>query len=76
MHGFGVDHVEGGLSEISSGMMKVAEEHGAKFFFDTPVKQVITDAKKNATGLLLENGTTVEAEAVVLNADFGISFDD
>jgi len=68
-HEFGVEHVRGGLSEISRAMARVVEEHGGKIYLDTPVKQVVTTAGC-ATGVLLENGETVVADAVIINADF------
>jgi phytoene desaturase len=30
-HAFGIFHVQGGLSDISNAMAKVAEKHGATF---------------------------------------------
>jgi len=69
-HAFGVDHVTGGLSRISDAMAEVVREHGGVIHCSTPVKQVVTENGK-ATGLLLENGEKIAADAVVLNADFG-----
>ncbi len=69
-HAFGVDHVRGGLSRISEAMAAVAERHGATLRLSTPVERVLVEGRK-AVGLLLADGERIEADAVVLNADFG-----
>ncbi len=70
-HFFGIEHVEGGLSRISEAMAKVVEEEGGEILLSTPVKRIITDGRKTATGVELEDGTREEFDGVVLNADFG-----
>ncbi len=69
-HAFGIYHVQGGLSRISDGMAEVARRQGAEIHCDTPVKRVIVE-NGAAVGVLLEDDTRVEADEVVLNADFG-----
>jgi phytoene desaturase len=73
-HEYGIEHVTGGLSEISSAMARILEEHGGKILLNTTVKQVITRDRR-ATGLLLENGQKVETDAVIVNADFGYAME-
>ncbi len=68
-HEFGVEHVRGGLSKISQAMARVVEEHGGQIHCNTPVKQIQTQNGR-ATGLLLENGETVQGDVVIINADF------
>ncbi len=70
-HKFGVDHVQGGLSEISEAMAKVIREEGGEIHLSTPVKRIITDGTKTARGVELPDGSREEFDAVVLNADFG-----
>lgn len=70
-HKFGVDHVQGGLSEISEAMAKVIKEEGGDICLSTPVKRIITDGTKTAKGIELADGSREEFDAVVLNADFG-----
>ncbi|MHC4885556.1 MAG: phytoene desaturase family protein [Planctomycetota bacterium] len=70
-HDFGVDHVEGGLSEISAAMARAVEEEGGTIRLSTPVKQVATDGDGVARGVMLEDGSVENFDAVVLNADFG-----
>ncbi|HOC71471.1 MAG TPA: phytoene desaturase family protein [Candidatus Hydrogenedentes bacterium] len=69
-HGLGVYHVMGGLSMISEKMAEVARGNGAEIHLNTPVKQVLVSGGA-ARGVLLENGEEIEADDVVLNADFG-----
>ncbi|MFZ4395774.1 MAG: phytoene desaturase family protein [Kiritimatiellia bacterium] len=69
-HAFGIDHVMGGLSMISEAMAKVAREHGADIRLNTRVKQVLVKGGE-ARGVLLTDGSVVDADAVVINADFG-----
>lgn len=71
---FGIYHVQGGLCQISEGMAKAAVEEGAQIRLRAPVKQVIS-AKGKASGVLLENGETLEADHVVLNADYAHAMD-
>ncbi len=69
-HAYGVYHVEGGLSEISSAMARAAREFGANIRLDTPVRQIIVE-NGTAKGVLLESGERIMGDEVVLNADFG-----
>ena len=69
-HAFGIHHPIGGLHRISAAMAEVAQGHGVEIHLDTPVKQVLTRGGA-ARGVELDNGGRVEADEVVLNADFG-----
>ncbi len=69
-HAFGIQHTEGGLSRISDAMAATAGRHGAAIRLSTPVRR-INVRDRAATGVVLENGEVVEADAVVINADFG-----
>lgn len=70
-HKFGVDHVQGGLSEISAAMAKVIGEYGGKILLSTPVKRILTDGTGRARGVELPDGSKEDFDSVVLNADFG-----
>ncbi len=69
-HRSGIYHVQGGLCQISKQMAEVAEANGVTIHTGTPVKQLKLDGRK-VTGIELENGNTVNADEVVVNADFG-----
>jgi phytoene desaturase len=68
-HEFGIFHVQGGLSEISRAMARVAEENGAKIHCSTPVKELIVE-QGCVRGVLLADGRRVEADETIVNADF------
>ncbi|WP_319370728.1 phytoene desaturase family protein [uncultured Ilyobacter sp.] len=68
-HKFGVYHVEGGLNRLSGAMGKVIEEEGGKLSLSAPVKEILFDGRK-AIGVLLENGTRVLGDHIIMNADF------
>jgi len=67
---YGVYHVQGGLNRISHAMTKVFEENGGELRLSAPVKQMRMTGKK-LTGVELENGEIIDADAVVMNADYG-----
>jgi phytoene desaturase len=69
-HAFGIYHPIGGLSRISDAMADVARGHGAEIMLGTAVKRVLTEGNE-AKGVELESGERIEADDVVLNADFG-----
>lgn len=68
-HAFGVHHPRGGVHKISEAMAKVATEDGAEIRLNTNVKRVLT-SQGRATGVELDNGTAINADEVVMNADF------
>lgn len=69
-HSMGIDHIEGGLSKISDAMATVIGELGGEIHLNTPVKKVVV-AGRNATGVELVSGDIINADSVVINADFG-----
>lgn len=69
-HAFGIWHVRGGLSRISDAMAAVATRNGATIRLSTPVARVLV-RNGRATGVRLADGDVVEADDVVVNADFG-----
>lgn len=68
-HEFGIYHPMGGVYKITDAMAKVAQENGAKIFLNKAVKKIIVKDGVSS-GVLLEDGTSVEADYVVMNADF------
>ncbi len=64
----GVFHPIGGCGAVTRAMARVARDLGVKVFLDEPVQQVYFDGQK-ATGVRTSH-RTLEADAVVINADF------
>jgi phytoene desaturase len=68
-HNLGLFHVKGGLYKISEGMAKACEEDGCKIKLNTRVKKLIQKGN-TVKGVLLEDGTEVFSDKVIVNADF------
>jgi phytoene desaturase len=68
-HHFGIYHVMGGLNQISQALSKVVQEEGGQIHTETPVRSLILDGK-TVKGVMLENGERVDADEVIVNADF------
>lgn len=69
-HAFGIYHPIGGLSRISECMAEVARRNGAEIRVSTPVEQILV-RNGAASGVRLAGGEIVEADDVIINADFG-----
>ncbi|MBF0517922.1 MAG: phytoene desaturase, partial [Nitrospirae bacterium] len=68
-HRWGVHHVTGGLNRLTMAMAEVVKELGGEIYTATKVKGIATNAQK-ATGIVLEDGSTIESDYVIINADF------
>jgi len=68
-HRWGIYHVRGGLNRISDAMAKVFQKKGGTLHLNAPVKALINRGRQ-AAGVELEDGTRVEADEVIVNADF------
>jgi len=69
-HAFGIYHPIGGLNRISETMADTARANGAAIHLNTGVKRVLTRGGA-AVGVELDSGDRIEADDVVINADFG-----
>jgi phytoene dehydrogenase-like protein len=61
-------YVRGGMGAVTAALQSAAEAAGVKVRLATPVERVLADDGR-AKGLVLEDGSEVEARAVVSNAD-------
>ncbi len=68
-HAFGIYHPIGGLSRISDAMADTARKNGAAIHLNTPVKEIIV-RDGTARGVELTNGEEIDADEVIINADF------
>lgn len=68
-HEFGIYHPMGGVHKICEAMAQVAISDGAKIILNAPVKMVISQGGR-ATGIELMDGQVIEADHVIVNADF------
>lgn len=69
-YAYGVQHVQGGLSEISEAMARVARARGARIHLNAEVKEIVLEGRR-AVGVKLADGTVHRSDDVVVNADFG-----
>ncbi|KAH9817696.1 hypothetical protein DFH28DRAFT_1081292 [Melampsora americana] len=67
----GIWYPKGGFHALPRSLESIAKKNGAKFIYSSPVKRIITDEAKTskATGIELESGEVLSADAVISNAD-------
>ncbi|CAO3639862.1 unnamed protein product [Cunninghamella blakesleeana] len=67
----GIWYPKGGFNKVVQQLEDIATtKYGAKFIYGAPVAKINTkDASKKVTGVTLDDGTVIEADAVVCNAD-------
>ena len=70
---FGAWHVKGGLGQLSATVYQRALDVGVTFHLNSPVSAINTAGKK-VTGVTLADGTAVQADAVVANADASLVY--
>jgi phytoene desaturase len=70
---FGAWHVKGGLGQLATTVYQRAVDVGVTFHLNSPVSAINTAGKK-VTGVTLADGTVVEADAVVANADASLVY--
>ncbi|MFI2855719.1 phytoene desaturase family protein [Paenibacillus sp. JSM ZJ436] len=68
-HEYGLFHPIGGVNAVCEAMAAVVQEYGGTVNTSTGVKKVLSQHGR-ANGVLLENGEKIEADHVVINADF------
>jgi len=69
-HKFGIDHVKGGLNQISAGMAKAAKDLGAKIHLNKEVKRFQVKNRR-IEKIIFKDGAEIDADTVLINADFG-----
>lgn len=67
--GLGTWHPRGGMYKVVEGMVTLAESLGVQFRTNANVSEILTDAKKNVIGLMIDN-EKVETELVLSGADY------
>ena len=68
-HAYGVHHPIGGMHQLPLAMERVLREHGGHVHTGVGVQRVITQGKR-AIGVQLETGDRIQADYIVMNADF------
>jgi len=70
---FGAWHVKGGLGQLTATVYQRALDVGVKFHLSTAVASISTEGKR-VTGVVLADGTFVQADVVVANADASLVY--
>lgn len=63
----------GGMFNIVEKMLEAADKNGVRFHYDSPVRKIITEGKK-AGGIVLHDGTEINADIVISNADLPYAY--
>ncbi len=65
---FGGFYVKGGMIELAKAYHRLAEEFGARFYFNQSVERILTSNGK-VSGVELANGERIDCDAIVSNDD-------
>jgi phytoene desaturase len=65
----------GGMYRIIETLTAIAERLGVRFLYNAPVERIEHDGKQ-ATGIVLKDGRTCEADVIVVNADLPYAYRD
>lgn len=64
----GVYYPKGTMYQIVESLVKIGAKSGSTYHLNTPVKEIVS-AQKRAIGIKLQDGTCIEADYVISNAD-------
>ena len=64
----GVWRLAGGMHSLAHALADLAQARGATFLYGRAARQILTKAGR-ASGVLLDDGETIEADAVIMNGD-------
>jgi phytoene desaturase len=64
----GVWFPRGGIYRVIESLVAIAEAHGVRFSYNTPVKRIEVDGNRT-TGVVLQDGSRLTADVIVANAD-------
>ena len=70
---FGAWHIKGGLGTLATLVHERAEKVGVTFHLNSPVAK-INLMRSRATGITLESGQVIDADAVIANADASLVY--
>ncbi|HZY42678.1 MAG TPA: phytoene desaturase family protein [Anaerolineae bacterium] len=65
----------GGLYRVIKSLVTIAEQQGVRFVYNSPVQQINVTGRC-ATGVTLQDGTSIEADVIVANADLPYAYQD
>jgi phytoene desaturase len=62
------------MYRVVESLTSIAQGHGARFVYESPVKQIVVEGNR-ATGVVLEDGSVRSADIVIANADLPYVYD-
>jgi phytoene desaturase len=62
------------MYRIVESLTSIAEGHGARFVYESSVKQIVVEGNR-ATGVVLEDGSQMQADIIIANADLPYIYD-
>ncbi len=65
---WGIHYVQGGTGALVAALVRLIEELGGRFHFNTEVAEILVDGKR-ASGIRLADGSVQHADHVISNAD-------
>jgi len=65
---WGIHFAMGGTGALVDALVKLIDELGGKFYYNTEVAEILVDGRRT-TGIRLGDGTTIKADHVISNAD-------
>jgi phytoene desaturase len=72
---FGIWFAMGGTGALVGALARLFKESGGELLFNSEVDEIVIDEKtKRATGVILKNRETLEADAVVSNGDVSFTY--
>ena len=71
----GVYFPEGGMHAVPSAMARAATDAGVDIRYRSPVQRVDRGSDGRATGVVLEDGERIRADAVVVTADLPVAYE-
>ncbi|KAI8937592.1 hypothetical protein NX059_005306 [Plenodomus lindquistii] len=73
----GIWYPIGGFHKVVEALVNIGERLGVEYKFDTPISHIkLTDNQKRATGVVLQDGTVLNADTVICNADLSYAYNE
>lgn len=70
---WGVHYVMGGTGALVNALVRLIEELGGRFHYNTGVEEILVDGRR-ATGIRLDDGTIHQADHIISNADVAFTY--
>ncbi|KAH9868224.1 ATP-binding cassette transporter CGR1 [Plenodomus biglobosus] len=73
----GIWYPIGGFHKVVEALVNIGQRHGVEYMFNTPISRIqLSDDQKQATGVVLQDGTVLKADTVICNADLSYAYNE